>query len=663
MLKTDLKKLFSITFACYLLSTPCSASKRIKIENFVKLSDSKNMQVSPDGKYLSVVFRKSGRDFLGIMDRESRKVLQTFGVKGKGRAVGRVRWVNNTRLIYNITQQYSWDKQVFDTGELMAVNADGTKHKMIFGYQAGEKQLGKRGRAIKSAFGNQRIIDLLKEDDNNILIAFYPWILKGRYWRHNPDAPTTIYKLNVYTGQRIRLESLPLPESTAVTDNTGALRFSIAENDENELVVHYKSAGSRDWHEFIAEDFEGQMLIPLGFSEDNGSVYITANVGEGTRALYQFDIEHQTFTKLYQNPIVDISRIIFDFNDRKVVAVGTDLTVPEYHYLYPKDAKAKLHRLLQRSFKGSNVIITSATEDKKWITAFVYSDTNPGDFYLFDTLSKKAHYLSSKNTAIYPQQMANTKLFEVKTRDSETIRGYLTLPLNSSTNLPLVVLPHGGPHGVRDEWGYDWEVQLLASRGYAVLQVNFRGSGGFGLDFKKAGYGKWGTLMQDDLTDATKAVIQRGIADPKRVCIYGSSYGGYAALMGAVREPDLYRCAIGSSGVYNLPMMFVEGDIADRKSGLAYLKEAIGEDLEDQKKRSPVFNVAKIKADILLIHGAKDERAPIEQVESLKHAFDTIGKHYEWLELPYEGHGYYDESNRLEVYSKVLSFLQASIGN
>ena len=203
---------------------------------------------------------------------------------------------------------------------------------------------------------------------------------------------------------------------------------------------------------------------------------------------------------------------------------------------------------------------------------------------------------------------------------------------------------------------------MLANYGYAVLQVNFRGSDGFGRQFEEAGYGKWGTLMQDDITDATQAMIAQGVADPKRICIFGASYGGYAALMGAVREPDLYRCAIGSMGVYDLPMMFEKGDIPRYDSGLAYLSEVLGSSEDDQKARSPAYNVEKITANILLIHGAQDHRAPIAQAESLKNAFDKIGKNYEWMRLGDEGHGYNNESNRLKVYSKVLTFLDENIG-
>jgi dipeptidyl aminopeptidase/acylaminoacyl peptidase len=500
----------------FITSANVAASDKISIEDFVKLADAKDMQISPDGKHLSVIFRKNGTELLGILDRKSRKVLSTFGVKGKKRGVGRVRWANNERLIYNITESYSSNKTVFETGELAAVNVDGSKHKLIFGYKAGEKQVGKRRKVIKSAYGSQSIIDMLEDDKENILIAFYPWKESGRFWKYNPDAITTIYKLNIYTGQRIRLESLPTPDSTAITDNNGKLRFAVGENHENQLLVHYRNSDSNKWIRFITHHFEGRKVVPISFTADNNAVYITANVGTGTRALYLFDLKTQSYTQLFHDAAVDISRFVFDFPQKRIVAVGTKLTLPKYHYLDKNNPKAIVHRILQKSFKASDVLITSATDDGMYVVAYVYSDTNPGDYYLYDTNKKKAHYLLPRKSKIFPQQMNSTQFIQITARDGVVLGGYLTLPGVNNTDLPMVVLPHGGPHGVRDEWGYDWEVQLLANRGYAVLQVNYRGSGGFGVAFKKAGQGKWGTLMQDDITDATLELIANGVADKKK---------------------------------------------------------------------------------------------------------------------------------------------------
>jgi len=640
-----------------------SVIQPMKLADFVKLPSQRNVLISPDGKHLSLIYKKGKNELLAILDRKTLKPVHAFRSRGNNNGIGTVHWVSNTRLIYSVTKSFNWDKQLRSTGELVGVNIDGSKHRLIFGYQAGEQQTGSRIKKKQSEYGSHEIIDLLKDDEKNILIAFYPWKLFGNTWRHNPDAVPRVYKLNVRTGAKRKQGILPIAGASGIADIKGEVRFAIGTNDDNEFKLYYKESRKIDWEEFNVDNFEGKRLRPLSFSADNNSVYLTANVSNGTRALYRFNLKDKTFEKLFHDQSVDISSVIKDFSGRRVVGVGTDLALPEYHYLDKESLKVKLHKVLKKTFMGHDIVITSSTEDSKHIIVYVYSDANPGDYYLFDSKTYNAQYLLTRRPWIELEQMLPMESIKITTRDDFTIHGYLTKPKVASVKTPLIVLPHGGPHGVRDYWGFDWEAQLLASRGYAVLQVNYRGSGGFGIDFQEQGYGKWGTLMQDDITDATRAVIDLGIVDPERICIYGASYGGYAALMGVVKEPELYKCAIGSMGVYDLPMMFEEGDISERKSGLAYLRDVLGDDINDQKSRSPVYNVDKISAEILLIHGAKDERAPIEQAESLKSAFDKIKKPYEWLEMSNEGHGYYDEANRLKVYSKILDFLDKHIGD
>jgi len=268
----------------------------------------------------------------------------------------------------------------------------------------------------------------------------------------------------------------------------------------------------------------------------------------------------------------------------------------------------------------------------------------------------KADHFSSAGRWIAPDRMHAKEPFVLKARDGVELHGYLTRP-GKEGPYPMVVLPHGGPHGVRDDWDYDWEVQLLSNRGYAVLQVNFRGSGGFGTDFEASGYHEWGAKMQDDITDATHWAIDNKLADADRICIFGSSYGGYAALMGAVREPMLYRCAIGYAGVYDLELLLSTGDVPLSRLGRSYLNKALGSDVAELRSRSPVFNAAKIQIPVLLIHGKEDWRADFKHAKSMKKALETNHKEFEWMALSREGHGVYDEETRREVYERILKFL------
>lgn len=659
-MKTRLKQgLLTTLLLCLSITVPAA---EISIEDFVKLPSSRDAKISPDGKHFSLVLRKDGEDVLAVFDLATREPISSFRVGGKGKAVGEVTWVSDERLVYTVTESSIWNKQRFSNGELAGVDVDGKKHKLIFGYRTGEDTRNTKLKKNKADYGNQEIIDLLEGDDDNILIAFYPWKVSDGAWRNDPDAQTLIYKLDVYTGKTRKVEALPYANASAITDNQGNVRFAVAVNDSNQQVISFKPKADSEWQEWELQDFEGDNIYPLSFTSDNQKVYVIANAGQSTRALYLFDFETNDFEKVVHDQRVDITMLLRDFAGNRVIGVGTDLGLPTYKYLDNNDKKTQLHRSLLGAFPGQDIVITSATEDGAVAVVYVYSDINAGNYYLFDTESLQASFLTSQRKWLDPELMTHTESKIFKTRDGATIYAYVTLPKGKDKNVPLVVLPHGGPHGVRDYWGFDWEVQLLAYSGYAVLQVNYRGSGGFGLDFEASGHGKWGTMMQDDLTDATKALIDSGVADGSRVCIYGHSYGGYAALMGAVREPELYKCVIGSMGVYDLPLMFKEGDIADSESGLAYLRQALGENQKDLQSRSPAYNADKIKAKVLLIHGAKDERAPIEQAESLQKALKQAGVPYEWLEISDEAHGYYDEQNRLTVYSKVLAFLNANIG-
>jgi dipeptidyl aminopeptidase/acylaminoacyl peptidase len=202
---------------------------------------------------------------------------------------------------------------------------------------------------------------------------------------------------------------------------------------------------------------------------------------------------------------------------------------------------------------------------------------------------------------------------------------------------------------------------MLASEGMAVLQVNFRGSGGYGNAFEKAGYQKWGTDIQYDIIDATQYVIEEGYVDEKRICIAGGSFGGYSALQSAIIEPNMFKCAIGFAGVYDLPLMFEEGDVQGRRSGLNYLKEILGEDQALLKSMSPTYNVRKLKTNILLVHGGEDERAPIEQLESLEDSLKEIDYPFKKLVMDDEGHGFYDDGHRAKYYSEMLSFLKTNL--
>jgi dipeptidyl aminopeptidase/acylaminoacyl peptidase len=319
---------------------------------------------------------------------------------------------------------------------------------------------------------------------------------------------------------------------------------------------------------------------------------------------------------------------------------------------------------LMQQFPGEDVDFINASRDGKKVLVKVQADVAPGRYYLYDTDAKKLRFVAARASWIKPEQLADMQPITVTARDGLVLHGYLTRPAGreDAKNLPLVVLVHGGPYGVRDTWGYDPTVQMLASRGYAVLQVNFRGSGGYGQEFMQRGYREWGRKMQDDVTDATRWAIAEGIADAKRICIFGTSYGGYAALEGVVREPDLYQCAIGYVGVYDLRLMYTRGDIPQTDYGVGYLNMVLGGNQDDLAARSPINHLDKIKARLMIVVGGQDERVPPVHGERLHAALEERGVEHEWLYQRTEGHGFYDEAHVADLYTRVIAFLDRNIG-
>jgi dipeptidyl aminopeptidase/acylaminoacyl peptidase len=260
--------------------------------------------------------------------------------------------------------------------------------------------------------------------------------------------------------------------------------------------------------------------------------------------------------------------------------------------------------------------------------------------------------------------MASKQPIELAARDGLKLHGYLSFPPGQETakHLPTVVLVHGGPYGIRDSWNFDPLVQLLATHGYAVLQVNYRGSSGYGEKFMLAGYQEWGAKMQDDVTDATHWAIAQGIADPQRICIFGGSYGGYAALEGAVKEPDLYKCAIGYAGIYDLALMSYRGDVPESINGENYLRTVLGDNTNVLAQRSPINQLDQLKAKVMLVVGGEDKRVPPIQGNNLHEALLKRNIAHEWLYKPDEMHGFYDEANLTELYTRIVQFLGTSIG-
>ncbi len=639
------------------LAAPVHADEPLPVSYFTRHDVTGTAKISPDGEAIALTAGRYGREslhFLRVKDMEP-----IGGVRAsEGDELWRFDWVSPTRAIFSLAERHFGRARPMGTGEIFAIDRDGGRRELIYGYRAGEKQTGTRFAARQASRATGELLSRMKDDDKHILIVEYPWQRDGIFLRQDLDAHPRVARLDVYDGDKQPLHGIPLASAGVLVDQADQVRFGIGPNESGELAVVWKPEPNADWERFDLPGLRESSVVPRAFSPDNRSVFLTGVAeGESLNALYRLDLASATLERLFKHDDAEVEAVVTDLTETEVVGVRVHADKPEYYWLDKNHPAALLHRMLQQAFSGKAVEITSTTDDGRLAVVFVYSDVNPGDYYLFDTETNNADFLYGARRWVDPRRMRPKEPIVVESRDGLSLHGYLTRPYDDAGPYPLIVLPHGGPYNVRDRWHFDWEVQLLASRGYAILQVNFRGSDGYGMDFADAGIREWGGTMQDDLTDATRWAIDEGIAQDGNICLFGGSYGGYAAMMGAVREPDLYACAIGHAGIYDLKLMFETGDIPTWRVGRAYLERVLGGDEELLRERSPVHNAERIKAAVMLVHGKDDERADYKQAERMKEALQAADKPFVWRALGNEGHGIYDEKTREEVYTEILGFL------
>jgi dipeptidyl aminopeptidase/acylaminoacyl peptidase len=541
------------------------------------------------------------------------------------------------------------------TGEIFGVDADGGQNDALFGYRVATRE-GTHLNVAKREQASAYVVSELREDDDKVIIAVRTWNDGGE-----PTMPE-LRRMNVRDGKTVPLFTSPLREPSGfLADNHGNVRFAYGEDANGSWQVFYRGVDAKSWESLPNE----QRAYPVEFSRDDATVYWACAKEGAVGALCTWSPKERKLVPVWSDKAVAMDDLVYSLDGLDVVGVRSMPGRVSVGLLDKKSDAIQLLSALMPQFPGDDVRIISTTHDGKKAVLLVASDVNPGEYHLYDAATKKLNFLMQRWPGLKPEQLAPMEPIELKARDGIALRGYLTRPPGKAEakNLPMVVLVHGGPYGVHDDWNFNSETQLLASRGYAVLQVNFRGSGGRNHEFEVAGYLEWGGKMQDDVTDATRWAVEQGIADAKRLCIYGASYGGYAALEGATKEPDLYRCAIGDAGVYDL-RAFAHGgtDFAKSTSGDNYLERVLGKDDAVLSQRSPVANAEKIKAKVMLIVGGADKRVPPEQGMGLHMALDKLKVAHEYLYERTEGHGYYDEAHRVAMYEKLLQFLDKNIG-
>ncbi|MBV7314159.1 S9 family peptidase [Shewanella sp. NIFS-20-20] len=637
------------------VNAQATANTDVSVDDFAKHSMFNNVIISPTGEYLAATYPYEEHKRLAIIDNKTQKIMCNFVFKSD-ESVMNFWWANPERVLMTISKQSGQYAAPFWTGELFAGNADCSDRIQLFGY-----------RNQDSAAAN--IESLLYDDPNNILISSN--LEKKQF--------SNLYTLDVYTGKRKLVEKADHENASIILDNQDVWRAAqsyktqrdglLAAEASGEMVTYLRDAKGSPWKALSLVDMtrqsaQGSSSI-IGFSADNQYMFTSDNTEASTNGIYRIKLADGSRELMYRNETVDAFPFINTYygKDGKRIREPIGATVydgiPKVIFFDENSAFAKDYRALEQAFPGNMIRITSRTKDNNQWLISTSSDVNPGKFYLFDKEKGKVSFLSASRPWIDESKMAKMQPISFIARDGVTMHGYLTLPQGSDgKNIPLIIHPHGGPHGPRDYWGFNDEVQFYANQGYGVLQINFRGSGGYGREFEDSGYGQWGGAMQDDLTDGTLWAIEQGYADKDKICISGASYGGYAALMGVVKEPDLYQCAIGYVGVYDLPLMFDKGNVAERLGwGKRYMEQAFGGTEAEMKRHSPAHNADKIKAGVMIVHGGRDEQAHYENAYVMRDALQKVGKDPVWVWKETEGHGFYDEENRKDLYIQMQKFL------
>jgi len=629
------------------------AQAQVDLDAFLRNDQFEDLKISPDGQYLAATVPLEDRTGLAILRRSDNKITGTFAL-GRHTHVGRFFWANDNRVLLDATQKFGSIDQPYSTGELFAINADSGRSEILVGYRVddgGSATHIKPKKSFEQVFAE--LADTLPNDERNVIVSITPFSQDITF--------STAERMDVNSGRRVTVARSPVQRAKFGTDNQGEVRFAYGAGNDNSSKLYYRQAQGSEWQLINDEATNGHIETPVGFSEDNRTAYLRVENTQGPDAIVAWDIAANQRKVVLRDAVADPGVILYRLGTQ--VPIGAMILSDRRHtrFFDEQGADARQYHSLEAAFGGDAVMITSGTRDGRQLLVQVWSDRNPGEFYLFDTQARSAAHVLSRREWIDPRTAAQVASISLKARDGLELHGFLTRPHGAGKALPMVVFPHGGPFGVNDGWDYDGQAQMLAAAGYAVLQVNFRGSSNYGRAFEQAGAQQWGGTMQDDLTDATRWAIAQGYADAGRICIYGASYGGYAALMGAAKEPSLYKCAAGYVGVYDLPMMFARGDTQKVRFGRNFLHEWIG-DPAQLVAASPTNLADRIKVPVFLAAGGEDERAPIEHSKKMEAALRKAGVPVETLYYGTEAHGFYTLEHRREYYTKLLAFLSRSLG-
>ncbi|PCI32851.1 MAG: hypothetical protein COB54_05540 [Alphaproteobacteria bacterium] len=605
-----------------------------------------NIQLSPEGDRIAAYRTINGRKTLITQSIVAGAKPEFYALPfDKGEFSG-FHWVSNDRLIYRLRAVGKRHGQKTVETRIFAVDWQLKKPLNLVGRQV-TRTMGGKSTTTKVSVIQDNVVSYLPEDPDHILLG-----LTNSMYMY-PD----VFKVNVNTAKRVRVHGARRNILQWFADRHGVIRLGMAQNDDGKDYFIFRPSEKDSFETIIRGDFMAND-VPFtfeNFHEENHIIYIQMKDDEGRTGIYTYD----TKTKAVIDPVavsdtVDITTLLVDRDGR---VIGHAYTDEKQHVVYYEAFEQSIQTMLTKNFPGEYSSITSGTKDKTKFIIRTSSPTNPGTYFFFDLKARKLGFLMDPYPKVDFDKLSDMHIISYEARDGLMIPAYLSLPQGVSReaakNLPTIILPHGGPFA-RDHWGYDHWVQALTTSGYAVLQMNYRGSTGYGDAFQGRGKAEWGHAMLDDINDGTHWMIDQGIANPDRICIFGWSYGGYAALQAPIREKNLYKCSVSGAAVIDMKRFYRDGKYT---FGFNRYKKYVKDDDTSLEEISPYHHMDELNIPILLVHGTDDRRVEYAHSKSFAKQMKKRKKNLKFITLKDGDHHLSREVNRIKFLREVEKFL------